>query len=280
MTCERLSTKGKKDIRDESETVDRLVREHSLPGEPIQIVRTLLQHSCRFKKLVGNLNKTRSELRKALKTPDETLKMDLGKASDQARLYSIDEKERQLIGSLGEKVSKFQELTLAMEENKKAEDENSQKKKANSEDLAAIEIPGIGPEIAESIHAYFQDTRNLALLAKLRKAGVQMHRDGPEQTDPGVLPLSGKTFVVTGTLSAFGRREAETRIKALGGGVTSSVSVKTNYLVAGESAGSKLNAAIKLNTPVLDEVAFLALLEDPASARDVSSLPEESTSTV
>ncbi|CAI8040003.1 DNA ligase [Geodia barretti] len=64
---------------------------------------------------------------------------------------------------------------------------------------------------------------------------------------------------------------AETRIKALGGGVTSSVSAKTNYLVAGESAGSKLNAAIKLNTPVLDEAAFLALLDDPASARDGSS---------
>ena len=89
------------------------------------------------------------------------------------------------------------------------------------------------------------------------------------------MPLRGLTFVITGTLSAFSRKEGETRIKALGGGVTSSVSAKTNYLVAGESAGSKLNAAIKLNKPVLDEAAFLALLDESVSARNGSSEPEE-----
>ena len=78
------------------------------------------------------------------------------------------------------------------------------------------------------------------------------------------LPLLGKTFVVTGTLSAFPRREAEARIKAMGGSVTSSVTRKTTYLVAGESAGSKLDTANRLGTEVLDEDAFLAMLEQPS----------------
>ena len=149
---------------------------------------------------------------------------------------------------------------------------------ASEEDLT--EIAGIGPKIAESVVSYFKVAANRDVIAKLAAAGVNPTQEISIPETPANLPLRGLTFVITGTLSAFSRKEGETRIKALGGGVTSSVSAKTNYLVAGESAGSKLNAAIKLNTPVLDEAAFLALLEDPASARDVSSLPEESTSTV
>ena len=149
---------------------------------------------------------------------------------------------------------------------------------ASEEELT--EIAGIGPKIAESVVSYFKVAANRDVIAKLAASGVDPTQEinVPETLED--LPWRGLTFVVTGTLSAFSRKEAETRIKALGGSVTSSVSAKTNCLVAGESAGSKLNAAIKLNTPVLDEAAFLALLEDPASARDVSSLPEESTSTV
>ena len=140
---------------------------------------------------------------------------------------------------------------------------------ASEEDLT--EIAGIGPKIAESVVSYFKVAANRDVIAKLAASGVDPTREinVPETLED--LPWRGLTFVVTGTLSAFSRKEAETRIKALGGGVTSSVSAKTNYLVAGESAGSKLNAAIKLNTPVLDEAAFLALLDDPASARDDSS---------
>ena len=146
---------------------------------------------------------------------------------------------------------------------------------ASEEDLT--EISGIGPKIAESVVSYFQVAANRDVIAKLAAAGVNPTHEINIPETPEQLPLHGLTFVITGTLSAFSRKEAGTRIKALGGGVTSSVSAKTNYLVAGESAGSKLDAAIKLNTPVLDEAAFLALLEDPASARDVSSLPEEPT---
>ncbi len=78
------------------------------------------------------------------------------------------------------------------------------------------------------------------------------------------MPWNGLTFVITGTLAAMNRREAEARVKALGGSATSSVTRKTDYLVAGESAGSKLAAAERLGTPILDEAEFLRLLEEPS----------------
>jgi DNA ligase (NAD+) len=128
---------------------------------------------------------------------------------------------------------------------------------ASEEELT--EIPGIGPKIAESVAAYFTIPSNLEVIEKLRQAGVKLHQE-VQQVDRDSLPLSGQSFVVTGTLSAFPRREAESRIKALGGSVGSSVTRRTSYLVAGESPGSKLDAAQKLGTPVLDEAGFLELL--------------------
>jgi DNA ligase (NAD+) len=128
---------------------------------------------------------------------------------------------------------------------------------ASEEELT--EIPGIGPKIAESVAAYFTIPSNLEVIEKLRQAGVKLHQE-VQQVDRDSLPLSGQSFVVTGTLSAFPRREAESRIKALGGSVGSSVTHRTSYLVAGESPGSKLDAAQKLGTPVLDEAGFLELL--------------------
>ena len=82
------------------------------------------------------------------------------------------------------------------------------------------------------------------------------------------LPLDGKTFVVTGTLSGFSRSESESRIKDLGGKVTSSVTKNTDYLVVGESPGSKLAAAERLGTEVLDEARFVELLADPPVEAD------------
>jgi DNA ligase (NAD+) len=128
---------------------------------------------------------------------------------------------------------------------------------ATEEQLTAI--PGIGPKIASSIVVYFSLPHNLEVIEKLRSAGVDPQQE-VVKVNPDEMPLSGQTFVVTGTLSAFPRREAESRIKALGGSVASSVTRKTTYLVAGESAGSKLETAQRLETPVLDEAAFLALL--------------------
>ena len=133
---------------------------------------------------------------------------------------------------------------------------------ATQEELT--QIPGIGPKIAESVVDYFAVPYNRAVLERLDRAGVELSHDIPVLTEAD-LPLLGKTFVVTGTLSAFPRREAEARIKAMGGTVASSVTRKTNYLVAGESAGSKLDIANRLGTEVLDEQAFLALLNQHAT---------------
>ena len=125
------------------------------------------------------------------------------------------------------------------------------------------QIPGIGPKIAESVVDYFAVAHNREVLEKLEQAGVELTHE-IQVIDESVLPLLGKTFVVTGTLSALPRREAEARIKAMGGSVTSSVTRKTTYLVAGESAGSKLDTANRLGTEVLDEEAFLAMLDQHA----------------
>ena len=135
--------------------------------------------------------------------------------------------------------------------------------RASQEELT--EIPGIGPKIAESIYGYFQVKGNRAVIEKLREAGVKLHHE-LEIVNPSDLPWHGLSFVVTGALSTMTRREAETKIKALGGSATSSVTRKTRYLVAGESPGAKLDTANRLGTKVLDETNFLQLLSDPSSA--------------
>ena len=134
------------------------------------------------------------------------------------------------------------------------------------------EIVGIGPKIAESIVEYFSVPENRAVIDKLREAGVDPQH---EVTVPsaGDMPWSGLTFVVTGTLSTMTRRDAEGRIKSLGGAATSSVTRKTRFLVAGALAGSKLATAERLGTEVLDEEGFLRLLENPAEAVLEPELP-------
>ena len=136
------------------------------------------------------------------------------------------------------------------------------------------EIEGIGPRIAESIVNYFATASNQATLAGLRDAGVQLWQK-LAPVDESAQPWKGQTFVITGTLAVMTRREAEGRVKALGATTTSSVSRKTNWLVAGESAGSKLASAERLGVPILDEAALLALLENPASLASASIGPTD-----
>lgn len=131
---------------------------------------------------------------------------------------------------------------------------------AESTEEHLIEIPGIGPKIAESIVAYFHTPHNLAVIEKLRGAGVELKQELPVAS-LDQQPLLGLNFVVTGTLASMPRREAESKIKSLGGNVTSSLTGKTDYLVVGESPGSKLDAARRSDTAVLDEAAFKELLE-------------------
>jgi DNA ligase (NAD+) len=117
---------------------------------------------------------------------------------------------------------------------------------------------GVGPKMAVKIAEQLADEKMRALIADLRAEGVVMELEGPP---PGEGPLAGKTFVLTGTLPDLTREQASERIVAAGGRVTSGVSKKTDYVVAGENAGSKLTKAESLGVAVLDEPGLLGLLD-------------------
>jgi DNA ligase (NAD+) len=123
------------------------------------------------------------------------------------------------------------------------------------------ETPGVGEKMAHLILDHLRDEHTAALVADLRSHGIQFELEGPP---PGEGHLAGKAFVLTGTLPDLTREEATERILAAGGRVTSSVSKKTDYVVAGESPGSKLAKAERLEVPVLDEAALLDLLAQPS----------------
>jgi DNA ligase (NAD+) len=111
--------------------------------------------------------------------------------------------------------------------------------------------------MAATIHEQLHDPIMEKLIADLRERGLQFEQEGPP---PGEGPLAGKTLVLTGTLPELTREQATERILAAGGRVTGSVSRKTDWVVAGESAGSKLAQAEKLGVTVLGEAGLLELL--------------------
>jgi DNA ligase (NAD+) len=119
------------------------------------------------------------------------------------------------------------------------------------------EAQGVGPKMAAKIHDQLRDDQMQALIEDLRAQGLRLEEEGPP---PGEGPLGGKAFVLTGTLPDLTREQASEMIVAAGGRVTGSVSRKTDYVVAGESAGSKLAQAEKLGVPVIDEDGLRALL--------------------
>ncbi|MFQ5905795.1 MAG: NAD-dependent DNA ligase LigA, partial [bacterium] len=123
--------------------------------------------------------------------------------------------------------------------------------RATTEEVSHIE--GIGPIIAESVVKFFQDKANLSVIEKLRKAGVRLSE---KKKRKGLLPLKGRSFVFTGALSRRTREEAGELVVSLGGRVSSSISRKTDYCVAGESPGSKLDKAKALGVRVIDEEEF------------------------
>jgi DNA ligase (NAD+) len=117
-------------------------------------------------------------------------------------------------------------------------------------------IREVGPVLAEAVRTWFDEPRNRELIEQLGTAGVKL--EGPAKVvAEGPQPLAGQTFVITGTLEAMSRDEAQRRIEELGGKVTGSVSKKTSYVVVGAEAGSKLEKARALGVPTLDEPAFL-----------------------
>jgi DNA ligase (NAD+) len=126
---------------------------------------------------------------------------------------------------------------------------------ASEEELTRVN--DIGPKVAAAIREYFANKRNVALVERLREAGLTFTAEKKERGTT----LAGLTFVLTGTLPTLTREAAKERIEAAGGKVSGSVSKKTNYVVAGEEAGSKLDNAQKLGVPVVDEAGLLKLLE-------------------
>jgi DNA ligase (NAD+) len=133
---------------------------------------------------------------------------------------------------------------------------------AAEEPAAFEEVPGVGGTVAASLARYFADPATAGILDDLVAAGVEAEQPAarPMIGDAPAGVLSGKTLVVTGTLPGLSRAEAEEAIRAAGGKAAGSVSRRTDYLVAGESAGSKLQKAQELGVPVLDEDRFRALL--------------------
>ena len=131
---------------------------------------------------------------------------------------------------------------------------------ATQEDLEAV--PAIGPKIAQNVVAYFGTEGNLLVVEKLRSAGVRLADDAPAELSDQ--PFKGKRFVVTGRLQSFSRSQIEGRVKELGGAVSGSVSRRTDFLIAGQDAGSKLQDAQELGVEVIDELQFLAMAERQA----------------
>ncbi len=127
---------------------------------------------------------------------------------------------------------------------------------ASSEQIE--ETPGVGPKMAQTIHDQLHEPQMLALIEDLRAQGLRLEEEGPP---PGEGPLAGKAFVLTGTLPTLTREHATEAIIGAGGRVTGSVSRKTDYVVAGESPGSKLAQAEKLEVPVIDEQGLQDLLD-------------------
>ena len=123
---------------------------------------------------------------------------------------------------------------------------------------AALEaVMDIGPRVAESIHQFFSGKEQKKLVQELLRNGVNIQKQKPK---PQTQKFSGLTFVLTGTLAIMTRDEAKEKIRALGGDVSGSVSAGTDYVVAGEAAGSKLAKARALGVEIVDEERFLRMV--------------------
>jgi DNA ligase (NAD+) len=209
--------------------------------------------------------------------------VELGLIRDLADIYSLDPSRLEGLEGFGEK--RVANLMAAIEASKQqpparlltalgikgvgeivAEDLMTRYESLEALAAAPVEelqaIPGIGPVLAQSIADWFAQETNRRVLARLAQAGVTTRSlQGVPAPASGVGALSGRTFVITGTLPSMSRDEARDFIKARGGKITDSVSVNTSYLVAGEAAGSKLAKASALSVPVIDEEQLRRMAE-------------------
>ncbi len=131
-----------------------------------------------------------------------------------------------------------------------------------ADEASLLAVPDIGEIVAKHILAFFNEEHNKIIIEQLRKVGVNWQESEPVSADQQAdLPLAGKVFVITGTLSEMGRDDAKQHLQALGAKVTGSVSAKTDCLLAGEKAGSKLTKAQSLGIDILDEAGFIEMLK-------------------
>ncbi len=136
---------------------------------------------------------------------------------------------------------------------------SSLEKLEEADEEALLAVPDVGPVVAGFVTQFLSNPHHLAIIASLREAGVEW--PDIESSDAQVMPLAGQVWVLTGTLASMSRGQGKEQLEALGAKVTGSVSAKTTCLVAGESAGSKLEKARSLNVTVIDEAEFLVLLD-------------------
>jgi len=142
---------------------------------------------------------------------------------------------------------------------------------ASEEELAAVD--GVGPTIGKAVVDWFTVDWHRDVVEKWRAAGVELEETGTEE---GPRPLEGITVVVTGSLVEHSRDTATEAIQTRGGKVSSSVSKKTDFVVAGDNPGSKYDKAVSLKVPVLDDAGFAVLLDQgPDAAREVAVVPAE-----
>jgi len=135
---------------------------------------------------------------------------------------------------------------------------------ASVDALAAVD--GVGPTIAASVRDWFTVDWHQAIVSKWRDAGVRLEDPDFDPTRAAARLLAGVSVVITGTLAELSRDEAGEAVRQAGGKVTASVSKKTDFVVAGENAGSKYDKAVELGVPILDEVAFRVLLDQGPGA--------------
>jgi DNA ligase (NAD+) len=130
--------------------------------------------------------------------------------------------------------------------------------------MGLVDVHGIGEDMAADIIGFFAEPHNRAVLDDLAREVTVLDYTGPARRGPS--PLAGKTIVFTGSLDSMSRSEAKARAEGLGANVTSSVSAKTDYVVAGADPGSKATKAAALGVMVLDEAGWLALANEAGPA--------------
>jgi DNA ligase (NAD+) len=207
--------------------------------------------------------------------------VDLGLANNLADIYSLTRDQLAAMDRMGEKSA--DNIKAALENSKKTTlakfiyalgirevGESTARNFANYfgsfEAMAAADqetlqlVPDVGPVVAHFVAEFFAQDSNRAAVAALRDAGI--HWDNIEVASPDALPLNGLTYVLTGTLETLSRDDTKAHLLALGAKVAGSVSAKTDYVVAGPGAGSKLAKAEELGLKVMDERGLLELLRE------------------